>query len=81
MWLDTYPEDFRDSPNYTCLHELEKFAREYAPGTGIGRKVREKLEAFHQEDVEYAGTGRLNLLLEKLLLSCSSAANLDSSEI
>ncbi|CAG5124735.1 unnamed protein product, partial [Candidula unifasciata] len=54
VWLDTYPEDFHDSPDYICLHVLDKFAREYAPGTDIGRKVKEKLAAFRQEDVELA---------------------------
>ncbi|CAL1534302.1 unnamed protein product [Lymnaea stagnalis] len=52
VWLDTYPEDFHDPPDYTCLNELERFARDSAPGSGIEVKVKDKLEGFRQEDAE-----------------------------
>ncbi|XP_055898714.1 ral guanine nucleotide dissociation stimulator-like 1 isoform X2 [Biomphalaria glabrata] len=52
VWLDSYPEDFHMAPDYTCLHELQKFAKDTAPGSGIEAKVKEKLEAFRQEDAE-----------------------------
>ncbi|KAH9514515.1 Ral guanine nucleotide dissociation stimulator-like 1 [Bulinus truncatus] len=52
VWLDSYPEDFHTAPDYTCLHDLEKFAKESAPGSGIEAKVKEKLEIFRQVDAE-----------------------------
>ncbi|XP_035828433.1 ral guanine nucleotide dissociation stimulator-like 1 isoform X2 [Aplysia californica] len=54
VWLDSYPEDFHVGPEYTCLHRLEQFAHDYAPGSGIGRKVKEVLAGFRQQDVELA---------------------------
>ncbi|XP_059157681.1 ral guanine nucleotide dissociation stimulator-like 1 isoform X1 [Physella acuta] len=53
VWLDSYPEDFHDTPEYTCLLELQRFAVDSAAGSGIDVKVKEKLQAFRAEDAEF----------------------------
>ncbi|GFR64286.1 Ral guanine nucleotide dissociation stimulator-like 1 [Elysia marginata] len=62
MWLGTYPEDFQqDRPDYTCLRDLDKFAREFMPGSDLHRRVKEKLAAFEEEDAHEVA-GRLGIL-------------------
>ncbi|KAK3732491.1 hypothetical protein RRG08_030691 [Elysia crispata] len=61
MWLGTYPEDFHDKPDYTCLRTLVKFAREFMPGSDLDRRVKEKLASFEEEDANEAA-GRLGIL-------------------
>ena len=55
VWLDSYKEDFHESPDYPCLHLLENFANEHAPGSGIVAKVKEVMSTFRQEDAELVG--------------------------
>ncbi|GFO45727.1 ral guanine nucleotide dissociation stimulator-like 1, partial [Plakobranchus ocellatus] len=59
MWLGTYPEDFHERPDLSSLRDLERFAAEFAPGSGLDKRVKEKLLAFMEEDSNEA-TQRLN---------------------
>ena len=39
VWLDQFPEDFRDPPNYPCLSQLEEFCHRIMPGSELDEKV------------------------------------------
>lgn len=46
VWLDSYPEDFKDPPNFSALKELLDFCEEYLPSTELDAKVRHRLERY-----------------------------------
>ncbi|XP_072156546.1 ral guanine nucleotide dissociation stimulator-like 1 isoform X2 [Bemisia tabaci] len=50
VWLDTYPEDFRDPPLHPTLHQLLFFTQHHLPGSELEAKVKHKLEKFTRED-------------------------------
>ena len=39
VWLDQYPEDFKEPPNYPCLNQLEAFTQRVMPGSELDEKV------------------------------------------
>ena len=56
VWMDTYPEDFREPPGYPCLHYLENFAKQNIPESDLSIRVRHKIEKFKKEDLGKSGT-------------------------
>ena len=40
VWLDQYPEDFKEPPNYPCLNQLEAFTQRIMPGSELDEKVQ-----------------------------------------
>lgn len=51
VWMDSFPEDFRDPPNYPCLHTLESFAKQHIPESDLSVRVRHKIDKFRKEDI------------------------------
>ncbi|XP_025114107.1 ral guanine nucleotide dissociation stimulator-like 1 isoform X7 [Pomacea canaliculata] len=49
VWLDTYHEDFRESPNYPCLTLLENFAREVIPDSDLASRAHNRIERLKKE--------------------------------
>ncbi|KAF7282319.1 hypothetical protein GWI33_002892 [Rhynchophorus ferrugineus] len=49
VWLDSYPEDFKDPPNYTALRMLLNFCEDYLPNTELDAKVRHRLDRYTRE--------------------------------
>ncbi|XP_044268325.1 ral guanine nucleotide dissociation stimulator-like 1 isoform X1 [Tribolium madens] len=49
VWLDSYPEDFKDPPNYTALNHLLHFCEEFLPATELHAKVQHRLERYSRE--------------------------------
>lgn len=49
VWLDSYPEDFRDPPNHLALRQLLHFCEEYLPSTELDAKVRHRIERYSRE--------------------------------
>jgi ral guanine nucleotide dissociation stimulator-like 1 len=41
VWLDTYPEDFRQSPHHPALQQLLAFTQLHLPGSELHSKVRD----------------------------------------
>ena len=39
VWLDQYPEDFQEPPNYPCLTQLETFCTRIMPDSELDQKV------------------------------------------
>lgn len=39
VWLDTYPEDFRQPPHHPALQQLLAFTQVHLPGTELHSKV------------------------------------------
>ncbi|KAK3088008.1 hypothetical protein FSP39_013341 [Pinctada imbricata] len=49
VWMDTYPDDFRDDPDYVCLCTLEEFSQKYIPDSDLATRARHKMEKFQRE--------------------------------
>ncbi|XP_074030164.1 ral guanine nucleotide dissociation stimulator-like isoform X2 [Leptinotarsa decemlineata] len=49
VWLDSYPEDFKDPPNHSALRQLLNFCEEYLPSTELDSKVRHRIERYTRE--------------------------------
>ena len=54
VWLDSYPEDFREPLVHSNLHELINFTQQYLPGSELEAKVKHKLDRFVRDD-QYVG--------------------------
>uniref|UniRef100_A0A1B6C8Z3 Ral guanine nucleotide dissociation stimulator-like 1 n=1 Tax=Clastoptera arizonana TaxID=38151 RepID=A0A1B6C8Z3_9HEMI len=50
VWLDSYPEDFRDPPLHATLHQLLFFTQTHLPDSELQLKVRHRLERFTRDD-------------------------------
>ncbi|XP_067002658.2 ral guanine nucleotide dissociation stimulator-like 1 [Anabrus simplex] len=50
VWLDSYPEDFRDPPTHPTLHQLLYFCQQHLPESELEVKVRHRLDRFNRED-------------------------------
>ena len=42
VWLDQFPEDFKEPPNFPCLSHFESFCRRIMPGSELDSKVQRK---------------------------------------
>ncbi|XP_050439024.1 ral guanine nucleotide dissociation stimulator-like 1 isoform X2 [Adelges cooleyi] len=49
VWLDSYPEDFRDPPLHTCLRCLHSFTYSYLPKTELHIKATYRLDRYLKE--------------------------------
>jgi ral guanine nucleotide dissociation stimulator-like 1 len=49
VWLDSYPEDFKDPPNHTALTHLLHFCEEFLPATELHAKVQHRLDRYSRE--------------------------------
>jgi len=58
VWLETYPEDFREPPDYSALTSLIEFALCNAFDNDLAQKAREQLSTFRNRDcLEHIGSG------------------------
>lgn len=55
VWMDTYPDDFRDHPDYKCLKVLEAFSHQFIPDSDLELRARHKIEKFEREAVCNSG--------------------------
>lgn len=53
--MDTYPDDFRDYPDYKCLKVLEEFSHQFIPDSDLELRARHKIEKFEREAVSNSG--------------------------
>lgn len=51
MWLDLYPDDFRDPPLHTTLRRLILFAQQHLPGSDLHLKAEHKFQRLVNETV------------------------------
>ncbi|CAG9767646.1 unnamed protein product [Ceutorhynchus assimilis] len=49
VWLDSYPEDFKEPPNYSALGLLLNFAEDFLPNTELEAKVRHRIDRYSRE--------------------------------
>jgi len=57
-WLETYPNDFREPPEYSTLNSLVQFAICNACDNDFAQKARDQLSAFRECDCsEHIGSG------------------------
>ncbi|XP_039765083.1 ral guanine nucleotide dissociation stimulator isoform X2 [Pararge aegeria] len=57
VWLDTYPEDFRQPPHHPALQQLLAFTQLHLPGSELHSKVLQKLAIFSAERNGSGGGG------------------------
>ncbi|KAL1491224.1 hypothetical protein ABEB36_011854 [Hypothenemus hampei] len=50
VWLDSYPEDFKEPPDYPALRLLLEFSDEFLPNTELDAKVRHRLDRYSREE-------------------------------
>lgn len=50
VWLDSYPEDFRDPPLHATLHQLLYFTQTHLPESELQLKVKHRLDRFTRDD-------------------------------
>ncbi|XP_064649116.1 ral guanine nucleotide dissociation stimulator-like 1 isoform X3 [Lineus longissimus] len=50
VWLDSFPEDYREPLNYPCLHSLLDFARTKAKDTDLENRAKHKLEKYRKQE-------------------------------
>ncbi|CAH2104319.1 unnamed protein product [Euphydryas editha] len=55
VWLDTYPEDFRQPPHHPALQQLLAFTQLHLPGSELHSKALQKLALFSAERNGVAG--------------------------
>ena len=55
VWIDQYPEDFREPPDYPCLASIEHFALTHLPDSDLAIRVKHKIDKFKKEDLNNAG--------------------------
>nr|XP_053641691.1 ral guanine nucleotide dissociation stimulator-like 1 isoform X2 [Cherax quadricarinatus] len=73
VWLDAYPEDFRDPPSFACLQQLWEFTKTYLPDTDLNIKVGYKLEKMRrEEDLKSSPMLERILSCEEMRIHCSS---------
>jgi len=49
VWLDQFPEDYMEPPNFPCLSHLETFCRRVMPGSELDNKVQRKGKIIRKE--------------------------------
>merc|ERR1719270_2384860 len=49
VWLDQFPEDYMEPPNFPCLSHLETFCRRVMPGSELDAKVQRKGKIIRKE--------------------------------
>merc|ERR1719291_723192 len=49
VWLDQFPEDFIEPPNFPCLSHFENFCRRIMPGSELDSKVQRKGKVIRKE--------------------------------
>lgn len=50
VWLDAYPEDFRDPPDFPGLQQLRTFTQTHLPDSDLHIKVGYKLDKMKKEE-------------------------------
>lgn len=55
VWLDSYPDDFRDPPLHTTLQRLILFAQQHFPGSELHLKAKHKFQRLVNETVTGMG--------------------------
>ena len=58
VWLETYPDDFREPPEYRALSSLHEFAVHNTSDNDLALKACYQLSAFRERDSsEHIGSG------------------------
>ncbi|KAK4292309.1 hypothetical protein Pmani_034906 [Petrolisthes manimaculis] len=62
VWLDAYPEDFRDPPDFPGMQQLRAFTQTHLPDSDLHIKVGYKLDKMKKEE-EVKGSPMLERML------------------
>jgi hypothetical protein len=47
--MDTYPDNFREDPDFLCLQTLIKFSERHVPDSDLSSRAKHKRERFQKE--------------------------------
>lgn len=73
-WLETYPDDFREPPEYSALTSLVQFALCNAFDNDLAQKARDQLTAFrHRDSSERISSGLVDDLVNNYRLGILKA--------
>ena len=50
MWMDAYPDDFRELPNFPCLRHIVTFCNKHMKDSDLAKRAKQKIDAFVKED-------------------------------
>ncbi|XP_067137082.1 ral guanine nucleotide dissociation stimulator-like 1 isoform X1 [Centruroides vittatus] len=50
VWLDMFPEDFYEPPQYLSLHQIADFAKKYLSGSMLELRALNRIEKYKQEE-------------------------------
>jgi hypothetical protein len=50
MWLDAYPDDFRELPNFPCLRHIITFSNTHMKDSDLAKRAQQKIDTFVKED-------------------------------
>jgi len=65
VWLDQFPEDYKEPPNFPCLSHLENFCRRVMPGSELDNKVQRKAPIIRKESaMKISGAPLIQQLLD-----------------
>ena len=68
MWLDAFPEDFRDPPNYPLLNQLLAFCEEHAKDSELHFKVKHRYDRLLKNPELSRPINHNQLLVDRVLL-------------
>ena len=71
VWLDQFPEDFKEPPNFPCLSHLESFCKKVMAGSELDSKVQRKGKILRKE-ANMKDSPLIQQLLEEAPHSASS---------
>ena len=74
VWLDQFPEDYKEPPNFPCLSHLENFCQRIMPGSELDSKVQRKAPIIRKESAM-----KNSSLIQQLLDSSRPSPNRYSS--
>ena len=73
VWLEQFPGDFDESPNYTCLNKMLNFVTsemKACHGDELSRKIQHRLDKFQITPFEDQGKAFYHVLLGTFFEHC-----------
>lgn len=74
VWLDAYPEDFREPPSFPSMNQMLEFCKARLPDSDLSIKITYKMDKMKKEEEVKGGGHMLARILscESLRVTCSS---------
>ena len=50
VWMDSYPDDFREHPNFPCLRHIVTFCNKHMKESELAKRAQQKIDNFIKEE-------------------------------